>query len=171
MPLITVSDIRDIKPLPANPQADARYNSLIFDSEFKELRPVLGSRFYQDLIRNIAETNYVSLMDGGEYTYQNFIYTSPGLRRVCVEYAYAYILFFGSDVVTPFGLVNKVYRDGENVDRGRAKEIYTQSKQLAWEMWTEVKDFLNRNYQDYPEWEYCQSGRSTSFKIKHITKI
>lgn len=171
MPLINITDIRAIKPLPLNPQADARYSSLIFDSEFKELRPVLGSRFYQDLQRNIANPNYVTLMAGGEYTYQGFTYTSPGLRRVCVEFAYAYILFFGSDVVTPFGLVNKVYRDGENVERGRAKEIYTQSKQLAWELWLEVRYFLNRNYQDYPEWEYCESGRASSFKITHITKI
>lgn len=168
MPLITLSELRAVKPVSGNPISDSRYTAIIEDCEFKEIRPLLGSRFYQDLVRNAADANYVALLEGGEYLYDNFTYTNPGLTRVIIEFAYAHILFFGSEVNTPFGLVAKQYQDGQMATRDRTKELYTAHRQIANEYWLEVKAFLDRNYEDYEFWERCSSKTLNTIKLTHI---
>lgn len=142
----------------------------IDDAELVDLKPLLGEKLYLHLVANSGDTIYVDLLNGGEYTYNDFIYNHPGLKRVLCEFAYARITFFGNEKSTPFGLVEKNYQDGNMVSRDRAKERFKASQQVAFQLWNDVRSFLDRKTSDYEYWN-CSNGTSgmlSRYKLKHI---
>lgn len=172
MPLITLADVRALKPVSRNNNnnVEFRYNSAIEESEFKDVRPLLGVKLYQDLIQNSGDANYQALLNGGSYVFENFTYDNPGLNRVLIEFAYARIIFLSTETMTPYGPGVKQYKDTESTPRNRAKELMTEQKKVAMEYWAEVENFLNRNSDDYEFWEDCDNLRrnTVTYKMTHI---
>lgn len=172
MPLITLAQIRAVKPLSQNPNSsvERRYNSLIEDSEYRDVRTLLGTKLYQDLVQNSGDANYVTLLTGGSYNFDGFDYDNPGLNRVLIEFAYAKILFQGSEANTPYGLGVKQYDDTVSTERGRAKELMKEQQNVAQEYWIEVRNFLNRNTSDYEFWNDCDNIKrnNNTYRLTHI---
>lgn len=126
MPLITLTQLRTFKPqlsVNSNNRVEERYDAMILESEFKDVRPLLGTKLYQDLVQNSADAIYQTLLNGGTYNFNNFDYDNPGLNRVLAEFAFSRIIFIGSETYTPFGSGVKQYDDTVSTDRNRAKEL------------------------------------------------
>lgn len=148
-------------------------NEQIDNAELLDLKPLLGEKLYTDLVRNAAETKYVALLDGGDYTYDGFDYKNPGVKLVLAAFAAARVRMFGSDKSTPFGNVQKDYRDAVQTTRARGKERYTADMQTGMELWRDVEAFLDRKSSTYEYWREANGcnyprGRQKGFKLTHV---
>lgn len=141
-------------------------NQHIQDAQFIDVKELMGSDFYFDMIRNSVNSNYVSLLEGGDYTYNGKTYTNVGLKSVIVYYAYARYLLMGGNVDTPFSFVNKDSDNSTRVPYNEKKAMYKINKQTAFSHWENVQRFIQRNITDYPLYYYT---KNRTFKISRIS--
>lgn len=143
-------------------------NEHINNAQFIDVQKLMGSDFYNDMIRNSTEANYVSLLAEGDYNYQGKVYTNVGLDAVIVFYTMGRYTQFGSHTDTPFGYVEKLTNDSAKVDFGEKKSKAKMHQQTAYNYWENVRLFLDRNADDYPLWkDSCTTQRGT-FRISKI---
>ena len=168
MALVTLTEIAQYKDVSAH--LGKRADSAIEDAERLDIKPLLGERMYLDMVRNSTNANYVLLLDGGEYAYDGFTYEFVGLKRVIIEFAYARIVFFGSEKATPHGIVDKLNQDSNPITRDNKKEKYTAARQTAVELWKEVYLFLQRKKSDYTYWDLCKTNpeKVSGIKLTHV---
>jgi hypothetical protein len=166
--LINRNDIAEYKQISESVH-DKILNMHIQDAQFMDVQKLLGVNFYNDLIRNSEDVNYVTLLDGGDYTYNSITYTNVGLKAVLVHYTYSRYVLLGSNNDTPFGLVMKQTNDSVPTTDQNKKIIYTQNQQMAFNYWENVRDFLNRNLTDYPLWNDVNCVvQNNNFRISKI---
>jgi len=142
----------------------------ISDAQFVDIQRLMGIDFYNDLIRNSNSANYQSLLIGGDYTYKGTVHTNVGLKSVIVFYAYARYLMFGSNVSTPFGLVQKQGNNSSEISFADKKTMSKNNEQTGYNYWENVRLFIERNKNDYPLWkENCLIQRQ-EFRISKIER-
>jgi len=173
MRLITRTDIAKYKQISktADTTAINTLNQFIDDAQFADLQPLMGSDFYNDMIRNYDNVVYQSLINGGDYEYNGTTYTNYGLKAVIVHYAHGRYVLNGSQIDTPFSYIEKLNSDGtsKQVSTESKKNTSKMSQQLAFNYWENVKAFLDRNETDYPLWtSNCNVRRSGGFRISKI---
>lgn len=150
--------------------SDKKINPHIEDAQYLDLRPLLGERMYQALVKDYQETNYAALMEGGEYTFNGNTYNNPGLIKVLSIFAYARYIVFGSYTDTGFGLVQKSNQDSTPVPESAKRNIHTKERDTAMQYWFEVVNFLNRKSINYPLWKSnCSTSRPGKFRISKIS--
>lgn len=165
--LITRSDIAVFTQI-SDTVYDSVLNQHINLAQFVDVQKLMGVDFYNDLIRNSTDANYISLLDGGDYTYQGITYTNEGLKSVIVHYTYGRYLLLGSQTDTPFGYVEKLTNDSQPVDITQKKTTSKMYQTTAFNYWENVKLFLDRNADDYPLWKNsCVTQRGT-FRVSKI---
>lgn len=167
--LISKSDIANFRQISAS-VPDKVINPHIEDAELLDICPLLGEAFYNDIVQNPTTAANAALLNKTTYTYDGKLYVSPGLKRVEIDFAYARYTMFGSEIDTPFGRVRKNFQDGENVSRTDKKEVYKYSQQNALQYWAQVEAYLNRNANQYPLWNICDSKKNKRFRLSKITK-
>lgn len=166
--LINKSDIAAYRAISASTK-DSKVNPFIGDAELLDLMPLLGEKFYYDILAN--PSNYTDLLNEKEYTYDGYTVKSPGLKRVLVDFSYARYVMHGSQTDTPFGMVEKQYQDGANVSRIDKKEVYKHTQQMAMQYWAQVEAYLNRNSELYPLWNTgCVLKKTGSPRFNFITR-
>lgn len=141
------------------------------DAQFVDVQKLLGSEFYNDLVRNSTNTVYQTLLNGGEYLSSGITYTNVGLKSVIVFYGYARYVLFGSVQDTPFSFINKETNDSSRVEFSEKKNIAKNNENIAFNYWESVRAFLDRNSNDYPLWNDIDCRirrRNTGFKITKI---
>lgn len=165
--LITRDDIAIYRQI-----SDTVYNDVlnqhITDAQFSDLQPLMGMEFYNDLIRNYTDANYVTLLDGGTYEYNGITYTNVGVKAVLVHYAYGRYVMFGSQIDTPFSFVEKTNQDSQRVSTEAKKVTAKMNQQVAYSYWENVQLFLERNSSDYPLYESNCINKNRSFRISRI---
>tara|TARA_R100001530_G_scaffold115535_1_gene82479 strand:- start:789 stop:1316 length:528 start_codon:yes stop_codon:yes gene_type:complete len=137
---------------------DNKLNQLIQEAQFNDLRPLLGTRFYNDILKKISvsDTTYDDLLNGSEYEYMNETYFNYGLRIVLSYYTFARWSMFGDITDTPFGQTKRTNTELETpLTIAEKKQAYNNNQNIAWNYWLSVKDFLNRNYKDYELYDTC----------------
>ena len=140
--LISKSDIIEYRSI-SKSVTENLINNFIDEAQLLDLKPLIGESLFQEIILNVA--NYQDLLNETTYNYNGNETTSCGLKRVLIFYAYARYVMNGSVVDTPFGMVEKQFQDGKNVERISKKEIYKYNQQIANQYWLEVESYLNRN--------------------------
>ena len=167
--LINKQDIENYREISRSVK-DNKINPHIEDAQYLDLRPLLGERLYQDLVKNTTDSKYVDLMDGGEYTIGDNTYNNPGIKKVLSIFAYARYILFGSYTDTGFGLVQKSNQDSTPVPDAGKRNIHTKDRDTAMQYWFEVANFLNRKSTDYPLWATgCSTSRPGKFRISKIS--
>lgn len=165
--LINRTDIAEFRQI-SDTVYDDVLNQHIVDAQFSDLQNLMGINFYNDLIRNYTDANYVTLLDGGTYTYQGITYTNVGLKAVLVHYAYGRYIQFGSQTDTPFGYVDKLNQTSQPVSNDAKKTMAKMNQQVAFNYWENVNLFLERNAEDYPLYESGCVTQNRSFRISKI---
>jgi len=165
--LITKADIANYRQISDN-VPDKVINPYIIDAQFNDLQKLLGGDFYNDLIRNYADSKYVSLLNGGDYEYNGTTYTNVGLKAVISHYAYARYILLGSNIDTPFGFVTKDSDSSTQTDLSTKKTIYKENENLAFNYWQNVLLFISRNASDYPLFTNSCVTRNSTFRISKI---
>lgn len=142
----------------------------ISDAQFVDVQKLMGIDFFNDLLRNDTQAIYQTLLNGGDYTYNNKTYTNVGLKSVIVFYAYSRYLMFGSNVQTPFGLVQKQGNNSQEISFAEKKTMSKMNEQTAYNYWENVRLFIERNKTDYPLWKENCIVQHQSFRISKIEK-
>ena len=151
----------------ANTNFDNKINELIIESQFMDLRPLLGQRLYDDINNNIA--NYTFLLEGGNYTYQGVEYTNQGLKVAAVYYFYARYAYYGSVTDTPFSLVNKINGDKtQPATTEMKKAMFNNNQNIAFNIWQSVELYLIRTENELFN-THCRSKRK-NFRFSTIGK-
>ena len=165
--LITRQDIATYAQI-SDTVLDNVLNQHINNAQFVDVQKLMGADFYNDMIRNSTDANYIALLTEADYTYKSIVYTNVGLKSVIVNYTYGRYVQFGSQTDTPFGYVTKDNQYSTPTGSGTKKSMSKSCEQTAYEYWKSVRDFLNRNTDIYPLWNQCRTRRR--FSITKISK-
>lgn len=148
MALWTLNEQQAIKPISAN--NTGKFTLLAEETQIKDLKPLIGYDFYQDLIQNPESTGNAALLEGGEYTYNGVTYTFRGLK-----YTLAYFLFANyvmsswfSDTFT--GFVTKTHEDAQPVSSGEKKNLRDINVEIAMQDWHDCLHYIAANSQLFP---------------------
>ena len=155
MSLLLISDQRTIKPISQN--NENKFNDLLEMTLIKDIKPLLGYYFYQDIIQNPTSTANKTLLDGGTYTYSGVTYTFKGLKYVIAYFLYANYIF--SNIADTFtGFVVKSNEDSQPASQGDKKNLRDINIEVAMQHWDDCKMFIMANSPDYPNFIYKQKN-------------
>ena len=168
--LITKTDILTYRPISKSVR-DALINPYIKDAERLDVRPLLGELLYRAIDKTPSNVEYIKILDPFEYTYGDYIYNHDGLKQVIALFAWSRYVYFGSNVDTGFGFVNKSTQDSEPVTIAGKKAVYLKERQTALEYWADIERYLDRNATTYPLWRSgaCNNGKISGIRISKIT--
>lgn len=168
--LVTATEIRVHCPeLSAQvSDTDAKIKTYIDHAQLKDVRPEVGYEFWKAIVDGVGDAGVIDdLLDGGDYSYSGNTYENPGLKEVIARYAYARYSMFGHKTDTRYGQIVKQNQDARESSFQEKKDTYNENRQLAFEQWTLVRDFLCRNSSDYPLWK---GSRKRTYTAKVIRK-
>lgn len=160
--LITRSQLQQYKQVSNTPHDD-KLNEQIRDAQLLDLQPILGENLYNKILADTA--SYTALLDGGTYEYEGVTYTNYGLRMVLSYFAYARYIYFGSQIDTPFSLVEKLNDNSRPVEQPQKKTIYQMNRDAAYQLWLNVENYLIRT--NNADFKTCKPKKS-GFRINKI---
>lgn len=166
MNLINKTDILTFRPISKSVK-EVTINTYIEDAQNVDLLPLIGEKFYFDILNN--PNNYSDLLNEYPYQYKSENYVNPGLKRVLSLFTTARYFFHGTQTDTPFGFVEKGTPDSIPVSRTNRKEIYKKEQQVAMSYWSQVKNYLDRNSEEYPLWDVDCGSKKRRFRWNKIT--
>jgi hypothetical protein len=150
---------------------DDKLNQIILETQFQDLRPLLGERFFNDILNKVeaSSTDYDDLLDGNTYTYQGITYTNYGLRCVLSNYIYARYTIFGDIIDNSFGQSIKMnVNESQPVSASIKKSLYQMNRDLAYNYWLNVRDYIVRNNTTYDLYNDCYTSTNKTFKLSKI---
>lgn len=166
--ILTYEKQQEIKAVSINNKS--KFEQIIKEVEGLEIDKLLGSVFYQDIANN--KNNYNDLLNGCSFTNCNgYIVSHNGLYFVIAYLSYANYIreSFVNDTFT--GFVKKQRPDSEMISQGDLKNLEEKNKQIAYNSFELIKDYLNQNTESYPLWNCCNRKiTSNSFKVYGIKK-
>lgn len=118
-----------------------------------DLREALGDAFFYDVMKNQVDAKYTDLLEGSEFTKDDFILYQNGIKSLVADYAYARYLYELNINHSPFGIVNKNSQDSSPVDRNTIKDIVKQTNQDAARKWDLIEDYLNVSEEIFTVWK------------------
>lgn len=139
MALWTLADQQRIKPIEGN-SIPNRFEQLRKDVELNDIQKYLGFEFYQELIRNPSA--YVTLLNGGSYTYGGYTYQFNGLKYVCAYLLYARYIRESSVNDTFSGFVTHTTEGMQRISSGELQNLENRYKEIAGTMWDECDRYL-----------------------------
>jgi len=140
-PLITRNDISRYRQI-AKAVNDDKLREMILDAQLLDLQPLLGEEFYNKILA--APEDYTEFLNGGIYEHDGISYTNYGLKMVLAYFAYARYMMFSSITDTPFSVVEKLNSESRPADRTDKKSIYNLNRDVAMQLWGNVKSYLIR---------------------------
>lgn len=173
-PLINLNDIRSIKSISLNLNAEKELIPHILEAQNFDLRPILGDNFYLDLVSDLeaspALVIYSDLWNGCQYEYQGENYIQEGLKVFLAYSTYARYLPHANIQSTATGLVHKTNQYSEKVDDKSISRLIAQARSAGTLVQSHVVDYLNRNQSMYSKWKgnKTKSKYSSGMKIRSI---
>jgi hypothetical protein len=159
--IITATEIKNFKDI-GNKIDENKINPIIEQAQLTELKDVLGSEFYFDVLNNLTNPEYADLLSGSSFTYNEITYNQDGLKALVADYFMAKYVIQINTNITPFGATVKQTTDGIPTDRNSLKDISTMQMQLAGSRWEQIKMYLDNNTTKFPKWNSCTATSSPS---------
>ena len=166
--LIDRTDIAAYRELARGVKED-KINPFIQDAERLDLKPLLGSALYFDLVKNKTADKYVDLLEPFDFTVNEITYAHVGIKKILSIFSSGRYTLFGSFSDTSFGFVEKNYYDGKPVPFTSKKDVYKYDQQVATQYFAEIALFLDNNKDTYPLWKKgCEKRPMGTFRISKI---
>jgi len=159
-PLLTISEQQAIKAISAN--NTGKFDDLLAETVIKDIKPLLGFDFYQDLIQNPTSTENALLLSGGTYMYNGVTYSFEGLKTVIAYFLFAnYVM---SNLVDTFtGFVTKNNEDSQAASSGDKKNLRDMNREIAMQHWDDCKAFIASSTVSFPYYLTTRSNRIITF--------
>lgn len=148
--LLNKTELSEYWPVSKNIK-DEKINPYILRAQQADIKPFLGEQLYFDLIANISEAQYVTLLDGGSYELNSGapIYFS-GVKALLASFAYSRFVDATPMQVTRAGNKNKTSENSTEVDPNITEVKSTEAKAEGVRLQAELQRFLDHNQNTYP---------------------
>jgi hypothetical protein len=158
--LLSYAQQQAIKPISANNAS--KYDQLAAEVESLEIDKLLGAAFYQSIVADPTNEDYLHILDSYEFTRaDDTLITHRGLRYVIAYLNYA--KYIGeSYVVDSFtGFVQKIRPDSERISSGDIKRLQQENREIAFNAFELIQEFIELNEDIYTLWNSA-SGKKIS---------
>ena len=167
--LINRTDIALYREIARGVRED-KINPYIDDAQLLDLKPLLGSALYYDMVKNSTDAKYSNLLNANEFEVNGVTYSHVGLKKILAIYADARYKLFGSFTDTSFGFVEKTYQGSTATPQNSKKDYYKLNQQIATQYFSDVALFLDNNKTIYPLWKQgCETRPMGTFRISKIS--
>lgn len=178
-PWITRNQIAQYKQI-SKSVYDDKLNQIVLESQFMDLLPLMGERFYNDfnewfqlyLVNDTTQPNnvaYTALYEGSTYTYSGVTYTNYGIVAVLANYVYARYAMFSDVIDNPFGMVNKLQgAESQPISMSTKQTLYKMNQDIAFNYWTNVRRYIIRNSNSFPLFQLCEANNTQKPKLYKI---
>lgn len=166
--LATLADFQKWKQK-SNSSNQDKLDEATIEAQIDDIKPLLGERLFNALMRDVAASGvlYNNLLNEHTYTIGDCEYYHSGLKAVIVFYASARITMFGDVIDNPFGQTRKLNKNtSEPIDYATKKSKSNHDKNLAYNLWLDVRNYLVRTNE--PLFNCGTSSSSNTFKIDKI---
>jgi len=138
----TKEDVEKIMPVPDGYLKEDFEKIYIREAQELDLKPLLGEAFYLDLLKN-----KLKFINNNETTelYKKIIV-------VLSYFAYARFLYKSNVVASSHGIVIKKTDYSEPLSLEERKNFYYRYRKDAYTYFDELKAFLNKNAEEFPNW-------------------
>ena len=154
MTLWTAAEQQAIKPISSNNAS--KFDLLAIETQVKDLKPLLGFDFYQDLMNNPDSVENKKLLDGGNYDRGGIVYSFCRAEICFSLFFYANYVMSSYFADTFTGFVSKNHEDAQPISSGDRKNLRDINKEVAFQYWEDCKQFIYCNKPDYPYY-LCQT--------------
>ena len=173
--IITIDDIRAVRPITANTNQD-HVDPYIVEAQEQELKRLLGQSFYNAFVKDIAtgspSTENELLFDGGEYQNGNETWNFRGVNEYLSFAAFSRYVIRNNQQVTRFGVVTKNVEESTAVSTAMANQERSDARAVQMSVQREIVEFLEANPQDYPLYrERSTNATKQSFKFSKIGRV
>jgi len=170
--IITATEIKNYKDI-GNKIDLNKINPIIEQAQLTEVKDVLGSDFYFDVLNNLNSPEYQDLLSGSTFLHNDITYYQDGLKALTADYFMAKYIMQINTNIDPFGATTKQNNNSIPAERNSLKDISTMHLQMAGSRWESIKIYLDENKEIFPKWRsFCGIGASSSSeKIMRIRKI
>lgn len=149
--IITPQEIQNLKDIGSKIDIQ-KINPIIEQVQLTELKDLLGTTFFFDVLNNLDNPEYQDLLTGSSFTYLGVDQYQDGLKALTADYFMSKYVMTINTNFTPFGATIKVTNDSTPADRNSLKDISTQQLQLAGSRWEVIRNYLTINQTRYPKW-------------------
>jgi hypothetical protein len=161
--LITNSDVQEVRNIDAG-YTVTRFNTFALEAQQINLRQALGADLYFDLISNVSESKYVTLLTGGTYSYSGNTIQFYGLKKCLVYWWLAIAAREGDLFLTNYGNVQFTNNTQQMFEQSKEKQAIAASyMEKAQTYLNDAILFLNANRSTYPLWKLDSENRQTKF--------
>lgn len=165
IPIIN-SDFADFTDLPGSIDFTARMEPYILQAQRIDLKRTLGIRFYNQVIKGIADATLIfqTLRDGEEYDDDGIVIKYEGLKPIIVNYALARF-YTNQDVnITRRGIVRKTNDLSEPLSGAEKQGLIIMAKSTAKSYEEELRAYLKFNRTIYPAFFDCDPDQQPQLK-------
>ena len=160
------SDFAEFTDLPGSIDFTSRMEPHILQAERVDLKRTLGIRFYNQVIKGIADTEAIfeTLRDGEDYNDDGITIKYEGLKPIIVNYALAHF-YQNQDVnITRKAIVKKVNDLSEPLSAGEKSALTIAAKSTAKSYEEELRAYLKFNRTTYPAFFDCDPDQQPTLK-------
>jgi hypothetical protein len=149
--LLSYAQQQAVKPITANNAS--KYDQFAAEVESLEIDKLLGPAFYQALVADPTNAEYVKILDAYQFTRADeTTITHKGLRYVIAYLNYAKYIGESFVVDTFTGFVQKVRPDSERISSGDIKRLQQENKEIAFNAFALIREFIELNLDTYTLW-------------------
>jgi hypothetical protein len=154
--LLSFNEQNTIKPISLN--NEDRYNQIATEVESLELDKLLGYAFYQAVAAN--PENYTDLLNGCSFVDDcgNTV-SHRGLLYVLAYLNFARYIGESNIFDTFSGFVKKKLDNSDNVSTGDIKRLQLENREIAFNAFSLIRMYLNKNTTLYPLWNSLTSDK------------
>lgn len=171
---ITSSDFEDFTDLPGSVDFTARMTPHILQAERVDLKRTLGLRFYNEVIKGIADgtTKFTELRDGQDYIDDGITIKYEGLKPIIVNYALARF-YRNQDInITRRSIVKKTTEFSEPISASEKQGLILAAKTTAKSYEDELRNYLKFRRDDFPVFFQCDEDQQPQTKTSiRITSV
>lgn len=152
--LITIEDLRLIRPITQNVSDLNSIEPYIEEAEQADLKNLLGAELYYDLVKNKNDGKYSDFLNGKEYqNSKGNTLAFAGLKKTLAYFAYARLILNDNLKHTNSGMVFKRNEYSEQPSSKSIADKAQNAKAMAMNFWQDCEAFLNHNKSVYSLWK------------------
>lgn len=178
MAIISLAEQQAIKPISQNWGSFVKislgitnFDQLASEVQIKEFRNLLGYELYYDLVNNLTDAKYLTLINGTSFQNYNENYIAfNGLKFILAFMNYSKYVSESAASDTFTGMVKKSHQESEALSTADIKRLQADAREIAMQDFAIMKIYLNMNTTTYPLWKCTNKNRTYRPRISGLKR-
>ena len=158
-PLIQIEDFDGFRDISNNINELKRLDPFILEAQRYDLKNLLAFQLYHDFFANLTNQNYIDLLNGKDYIYNDVTVTYDGMKPFIIYSAYARALSQQPYHFTKGGIVKKKVDESTPIAGSELQALINQSRDNAKGEAIAIQEYLCHNSDDYEFSTYANTER------------